>query len=333
MHRFPTLPCLVLVMWGTALAAAGPGAPQRRPQSAAPKTEDKAKPTPAPQAASKPAPSKPKPTVAKETPAKKPFIAKSEPARDKPAPSTPVLKPTPNVATAPTRERLSTPRSTATPTDAVATRRALRECNLWLSGVQSQHSDFTARLAQDQKALGRIERDVTLSALPSERNRNEAAIPAAAALRAHSQRDWAGQLNATGSRPAPMAVEQLMRQGESIAFRTSTSTADTQGLVAKIRRTPGVAAGGHLGLDAMAPQLLTTHLRIVPGALSESAPRQPYSMEGIEAIRARLAQGRAELDAQFALVRRDWLTSAARSQELEKKYLQLRAALVAPDAP
>ncbi len=346
MHRFPTLPCLVLVMWGTALAAAGPGAPQRKPE---PRSEApvKSQPTPAPTpkvaakpVASKPAPSKPKPTVAKAPPPKKPFIAKSEPPREKPAPSVPAPQPASTASavttasTAPTpsaRVRGEIPRSVASQEPA-STRRALRESSMWLGAVQAQHSDYTARLAHDQQALGRIERDAALSALPGERNRNEAAIPAASALRAHSQRDWSRQLQAQSDRPAPLQVEQLMRQGESIAFRTSTSTADTQGLVAKIRRTPGVAAGGHLGIDAMAPELLTAHLRIVPGALGQSAPRQAYSVQDTETIRARQAQGRAGLDVQFDAVRRDWLVSAARAEELQKKYLQLRAALVAPDA-
>jgi outer membrane biosynthesis protein TonB len=343
MRPFSTLPCLVLAMWSTALAAAGPGAPQRRPDPAAQKAEVKKQPTPAPQAAakpaaskpvaSKPAASKPKPTAEKSSPPKKPFIAKTEPPREKPAVTAPPPKPVATAAPA-TRgaaARPEIPRSVAS-VEPATTRRALRESSLWLSAVQAQHSDYTARLTQDQQALGRLTRDASFSALPTERNRNEAAIPAAAALRAHSQRDWTGQFDAQGSRPAPIAVEQLMRQGESIAFRTSTSTADTQGLVAKIRRTPGVAAGGHLGFEAMAPDLLTAHLRIVPGTLSAHAPRQPYAVQNADAIRGLQTLGRADLEAQFAVVRRDWLVSAMRADELQKKYLQLRTALVAPDA-
>lgn len=204
---------------------------------------------------------------------------------------------------------------------------------MWLAGVQAQHSAYTERLAQDQRALGRIERDVALSALTSERNRQEGAIPAVAAMRDFGQRDWVSQLNARGSRPAPIAVEQLMRQGESIAFRTSTSTADTEGLLARIRRTPGVAAGGHLGVAAMAPDLVTAHLRIIPGSLSTASMGQPYAVQNVDALRARLETGRAELTRQYASVRDQWLQSSKQEEELQRQYLGLRTAIVAPDEP
>jgi len=222
------------------------------------------------------------------------------------------------------------PRSSDLP-ESATTRRALRESSVWLSSVQAQHSAYTERLAQDQRALGRIERDVALSALNDNRNRKEGAIPAVASMRDSGQRDWVGQLNARGSRPAPLAVEQLLRQGESIAFRTSTSTADTEGLLARIRRTPGVAAGGHLGLNAMAPDLVTAHLRTIPGSLSTASMRQPYAVQNVDALRARLEIGRAELARQYASVREQWLQSSARAEELQRKYLRLRTALVAPD--
>jgi hypothetical protein len=347
MRRFLSLPCLLAVMWTTSLAAAaGPGAPQpgrterkvTPPAKTEPKRETVAASQPAPSkpAPSQPAESKPK-TTASKAPPKKPFIAQSEPRRETPASSAPkpaepkpAASAPPPVASAPSRREI--PRSTVS-TEPVEIRRVLRESGQWLGAVQAQQADLSARLQQDRRGLQRIESDPAFAALPSQRNRQEAAMPAATALSAHAQRDWTRQLSARGSRPAPMQVEQLMRQGETIAFRTSTSTTDTQGLVAKIRRTPGVAAGGHLGADAMAGDLVTAHLRTVPGPLGNSAVRQPYAVQRADSIRARQQAGKADLDAQFAAVRRDWLVSAARAEELHRSYLQLRTALVAPDPP
>lgn len=346
MRCHPSLPCVLIGMWVTVLAAAGPGTPSRpepRKPAAPPKTEIKpqATPTPAPQtavkrAASNPAPSKP--VAARSTPtptqlAPRLATASSDPPRETKTPSAPLPKPSAPPASASaagTATRRELPRSSDLPEPAT-TRRALRESSVWLSSVQAQHSAYTERLAQDQRALGRIERDVALSALSSNRNRKEAAIPAVEAMRAFDQRDWVRQLNAGGSRPAPMAVEHLMRQGESIAFRTSTSTADTEGLLARIRRTPGVAAGGHLGLSAMVPDLVTTHLRIIPGSLSSASARPSYGLQNVDALRARLEIGRAELAREYSGVRERWLQSSARSEELQREYLQLRKALVAPD--
>jgi hypothetical protein len=343
MHRFPSWPCLLAVMWTTSLAAAaGPGAPQPKraeAKEAPPKRETVAtsKPAPSKPVASKPAASKPKPTASKAPPAKKPFVAKSEPRREtppapapKPAETKPAESAPAPVASASSRREI--PRSNDS-TEAPDIRRVLRESSQWLNAVQAQQAELSACIARDRHGIQRIESDPAFAALPSERNRQEAAIPAATALGAHAQRDWSRQLNARGSRPAPLQVEQLMRQGENIAFRTSTSTSDTQGLVAKIRRTPGVAAGGHLGVEAMSADLVTAHLRTVPGPLGSSAVRQPYAVQRAEGIRARQQAGKADLDVRFAAVRDAWLLSSVRAEELHREYLRLRTALVAPDAP
>jgi hypothetical protein len=207
----------------------------------------------------------------------------------------------------------------------------LRECDLWLAAAQTQHAEYAGRLVLGTDEIERIEENPAFSALPSNRNRKEAAIPAAEALRDHGQRDWQRQLAGMSRRSTPVQVEQLMKQGESIAFRTQTSTSDTQGLVARIRRTPGVAAGWHLGMEAAAPDLMIGHLRSLPLTFQGSPERRPYAVDNVEGLRAQLIRGKANLDEQFNAVRQDWAASITRADELQRKYRQLQAKLVAPD--
>jgi hypothetical protein len=329
MRRFSSLPWFLIVMGSTVLAAAGPGAPVRsrtQKEAEARKAETKKQPTPAPRTASAPAAKKPA--------ASKPSTAKVEPKRTAPivsAPARPATKPAVvTVAAAAPPVSREIPRSVAS-VEPTNTRRVLREWDLWLGGVQSQQAEFADQLKRGSEEVERIQNDPSLAALPSDRNRNEAAIPAAAAVEASAQRDWRRQLSGAAGRPAPVQVEALMKQGETIAFRTSTSTGDTQGLVAKIRRTPGVQAGGHLGLEAAAPDLMIAHLRKVPGSSIGGPVRMPYAVQNVDDLRARMERGRQELAAQFDAVRAEWLATSTRANELQQKYMELRAKLVARD--
>ena len=338
MRRFSPLPWFLLVMGSTALAAAGPGLLPRNAEIRRSPT-----PTPAPREASKPAAPKPaaaKPDVPKPVASKpaavKPTVARTEPRRTAPVASASARSGTSPALAAARASAANASASqelvrSAAARELAPSRRSLREWDLWLAAIQMQHAEYAARLASGGKEVARLNADPSLAALTSGRNRQEAAIPAAEALRANGQGNWPRYLSSGAARPAPIQVEQLMKQGESIAFRTSTSTSDTQGLIARIRRTPGVAAGGHLGLEAMAPDLMTAHLRTVPGTPGDGSRRAPYAVQQVDGLRASLERGRAELAEQFGMVRREWITSSTRADELHRKYLQLRTALVAPD--
>lgn len=204
----------------------------------------------------------------------------------------------------------------------------VKEREGWLAALQSLHSMYDRQIHSGAAGLERIEKDPAFAALPSERNRELAAIPAAEALRMPPIPQASDYVAPLASRPAPMGVEQVMRQGEMAAFRTGTSTAETQGLVSRIRRVPGVAAGGHLSVDGMSSALLTPQLRTVPG--SRRAPRA-YAVANMDVLRAAMVRGKANLDGEYEHVRDCWALLSAQSDELQRKYAKLRDALVARD--
>lgn len=198
----------------------------------------------------------------------------------------------------------------------------------WLAAMAVQHTEYAGQLIIGSGEIGRIDEDPAFSAVASDRNRKVAAIPAAAALRAHGLPEAGQYASGSGPQSAPVRVEDLMRQGEKIAFRTDTATSDTQGLMTRVRRTPGVASGGHVTLDAMAADVLISHLRTLPGY--PAGPRA-YAVTRTEALRSRITRGDAALEREYAAVRDSWLILSTQAADLHQKYLKLREALVARD--